>query len=118
MRSATVLCIVILAGLAAPVVTTVRAQRHWSPGAVVQRVSRVYGEKRPRIIHLERTQTDPIPHEPMYFVGLAGHFRKGRKTARLLYFSALANRWYVWGIVAYDGHRHLLWTDVRLPAKA
>jgi hypothetical protein len=86
-----------------------------SPAAVAKQVARVYGERHPHVVQLQRTSTDSPPQQPMYFMELSGHFRKGRRQARLLYFSALARRWHVWGVVAYDAQHHIVWTDALLP---
>lgn len=86
-----------------------------APATIVRTVARVYGESHPHVIHLERTTTDSTPHQVMYFIGLSGHFHKGRTQARYLYFSALADRWYVWGLAAYDSGHRLVWTDRVVP---
>jgi hypothetical protein len=78
---------------------------------IIKKVSAHYGVAKPRVLHLEKTLTDSTPHEMMYFVEIAGAFHRGRTQARYIYFSALAGRWYVWGLRAYDLHHHLRWAD-------
>jgi hypothetical protein len=85
-----------------------------TPSAVTRIVAGMYGEHHPRIIHLERTTTE-TGHQPMYFIGMSGHFTRGRKHAGTIYFSALAARWHVWGLAAYDTQHHLLWTQTLVP---
>ncbi len=81
---------------------------------IIGKVSAAYGESKPRLVHVEKTWTDSSPHEVMYFIQLAGSFHRRRVGAHYLYFSALAGRWYVWGVQGYDGHHHLRWTDAIL----
>src|SRR6059058_1832431 len=70
-----------------------------SARVVAHRVARVYGERHPRIVQLQRTTTDSPPPRPMYFMEIAGHFHRGKRQARFLFLSALVRRWHVWGIV-------------------
>jgi len=73
-----------------------------------------YGERHPHVLLVEKTFTDPTPQEPMYFIHLSGHFQRGRARADELYFSALADHRFIWGITGYQGtgkQRHSVWTD-------
>jgi hypothetical protein len=92
--------------------TALAAPQHaaLTPPALVRAVAGIYGERHPRIVHLERTTTDSTPHQRMYFIGMSGHFTSGRKHARTIFFSALASRWHVWGLAAYDDSHHLVWS--------
>ena len=86
--------------------------------SLIQQVAAGYGERHPHVLTVEKTFTDPPPHEPMYFVHLAGRFRRGRTDADELYFSALADRRFIWGIAGYRGkgvHRHGAWMDCQRP---
>src|SRR5213595_3623155 len=49
---------------------------------IARHVGRHYGDTHPRIVHVESTQTDNPPHDPMYIMTLAGHFHEGRRVAR------------------------------------
>ncbi|HZU14840.1 MAG TPA: hypothetical protein VFB58_18540 [Chloroflexota bacterium] len=91
--------------------------RHLTPAALAVRVGRIFGDSRARIIHLERT-TAEASNQRMYVIGLRGSFRQGARHARYLYFSALAGRWHVWGVVAYDARHHVVWNDPILPARS
>jgi hypothetical protein len=53
----------------------------------------------------------------MYVLELRGSFRRGRARAAYLSFSALTDRWYVWGVEGYDARHHLQWRDatVKVP---
>ena len=89
-----------------------------SARSLIHRVAARYHESHPRVVLVERTHTDPPPHDPMYFVHLTGHFRRGRAVAHELYFSALADRLYIWGVTGYAGqgkHRHSTWMDCQRP---
>jgi hypothetical protein len=88
--------------------------RALTPSAVTRIVAAIYGEHHPRIVHLERTTTE-TGQQPMYFIGMSGHFTRGHKHAASIYFSALAARWHVWGLAAYDAQHHLLWTQTLVP---
>ncbi|HEX6507168.1 MAG TPA: hypothetical protein VF221_05995, partial [Chloroflexota bacterium] len=68
-------------------------------------------DRKPRVLHVEKSRTESSLHEVMYVIHLAGTFHRGRVQAHYLYFSALAGRWYVWGIQGYDSHHHLRWID-------
>lgn len=81
---------------------------------IIKRVSIAYGDRKPRLVHVERTRTESSPHEVMYVIRLAGRFHRGRIQATYLSFSALAGRWYVWGVQGYDSHHHLRWIDATL----
>ncbi len=85
---------------------------------LLRQVSTAYGERHPHVLLVEDTFTDPAPQEPMYFVHLAGHFQRGRVRADELYFSALADRRFIWGMTGYQGRgtqRHNTWTDCQRP---
>ncbi|HEX8917495.1 MAG TPA: hypothetical protein VF898_03250 [Chloroflexota bacterium] len=86
-----------------------------SAAALIREVAAVYGEHKPQVVTLQRTITDSTPNQRMYFVELRGHFRKGKLTARYLLFSALAKRWYVWGVVGENGQHHPVWIVDVLP---
>jgi hypothetical protein len=85
-----------------------------SARSLIREVATAYGDTRPQVLGIERTYTDDRPHEPVYFVHLGGTFRRGHATADELYFSALADRQFLWAVMAYrgqDGHRRAAWTD-------
>lgn len=88
--------------------------RHLTPRTIARRVAAAYGEKKPRILHVQRTESEAT-YAPMYVVRLSGRFHKGHKRAAYLYFSALVRRWFIWGIVAQDAHHHIVWLDNALP---
>jgi hypothetical protein len=85
---------------------------------IVRQVAAVYGEQHPRVLHEEKTFSDPAPGEPMYLIHLSGRFHRGRARSDELYFSALADRHFIWGIQGYQGkgtRRHSTWTDCQRP---
>lgn len=86
------------------------AARHITPHRVAVRVGALFGDRHPRIIHLQRTVTEGS-EQPMYVIEITGRFHQRRRHARYLYFSALEKRWHVWGVVAYNAHHHIVWTD-------
>jgi hypothetical protein len=53
----------------------------------------------------------------MYQISLVGHFQKNTMIAHTLYFSALANRMYVWNIYAYDQQNQEVWMDKEIHLK-
>jgi hypothetical protein len=81
---------------------------------IARQVGRHYGDMHPRIVYVESTQTDPPPHDPMYIMTLAGHFHEGRRVARYVSFSALADKTYVWGVMGYNQPGSTLWSDDEL----
>jgi hypothetical protein len=81
---------------------------------IARQVGRHYGDTHPRIVYVESTQTDPPPHDPMYIMTLAGHFHEGRRVARYVRFSALADKAYLWGVVGYNHSGSTLWSDDEL----
>jgi len=81
---------------------------------IARQVGRHYGDTHPRIVHVECTQTDPPPHDPMYYMTLAGHFHEGRRVAHYVRFSALADKAYVWGVIGYNRSGSTLWVDDEL----
>jgi hypothetical protein len=83
--------------------------------SIIHRVAAVYGDAKPHVLKAQRTETDSTPQQTMYFVKLRGRFHKGSKRASYLQFSALVNRWYVWGIQAYNARHRLVWVDATLP---
>ena len=95
--------------------TRTAGMRPTIPAALLNReVSAAYGEEHPHVLRLEKTRTDPSPQEPMYFVHLWGRFHRGRLAADELYFSALADRPFIWGVQGYSGSgagRHSVWMD-------
>lgn len=111
------LVLLLLFSLFATVQSAAASQRHaaFTPSRLARAVATTYGEHHPRIVHLERTVTDSTPHQSMYFIGMTGHFSKGGKHARTIYFSALSATWHVWGLAAYDTNHHLLWTKTLVP---
>lgn len=88
---------------------------HLTTKQIIARVGATYGDRKPRVVHVERTNTEGAPPQVMYLVQIAGTFHRGRVSARYLSFSALASRWYVWDVVGYDSHHHRRWSDATLP---
>lgn len=85
-----------------------------SPGEIARQVSTHYSEAHAQITKVTSTLTDSPPHDPMYLMTLTGHFHKGALEAYTLSFSALANKMYVWAILAYDQAGMQIWLDHEL----
>jgi hypothetical protein len=86
--------------------------------SLIQHIGARYHDTHPVVLEIQRNHTDPPPHDPMYFIHLAGRFRRGKAQADELYIVALADRYYISGITGYTGtgkHRHIVWTDCRKP---
>lgn len=115
MRSAFAAAVVLVVAVTST--QTAAAHSRWPAAviAVTRDVAHVYRATHVRIAHVQTTRTDSTPTKPMYFITLSGTFHKGKHVARILDFSALANRSYIWGIVAFDAHNHIIWTDPTLP---
>jgi hypothetical protein len=85
-----------------------------SANSLISEISALYGERHPRVLGLARTLSDGPTQEPMYTVRLSGRFHRFRVQADELYFSALADRRFIWGVVGYQGRgvdRHNVWMD-------
>ncbi len=85
-----------------------------SPTDVAYEVGAHYGDVHPRIVAVESTSTDNIPHDPMYFMTIEGRFHKGRQIVRYVSFSALADRTYVWGVQGYNKAGSPDWSENEL----
>jgi hypothetical protein len=81
---------------------------------IIRTVSAAYGDRTPHVVGVQKTRTE-TSGALMYVIRLSGTFHRGRHRARYLTFSALAARWYVWGVQGYDRRHHLVWIDPTLP---
>lgn len=110
-----------VAALVAVMLTAVIVVTHGTPRLhlktaddIARQVGKHYGDTHPRIVSLVPTQTDNPPHDPMYYITLAGHFHEGYRVAHYVSFSALADKAYVWGVMGYNHLGSTLWFDDEL----
>jgi len=106
-------------GAVAVVMATAVARGTYQPPrktaqSIAARVGGHYGDAHPRLVHVDSMQTDNPPHDPMYVITVAGHFRHGQQIAHYIGFSALANKTYVWAIFGYNRPGAILWSDREL----
>jgi hypothetical protein len=88
-----------------------------SPNDIAKQVGSYYGDSHPQVRYVISDHADPPPHDPMYSITLVGHFQKNAMAAQTLYFSALANKMYVWDIYAYNQQGQEVWMDKELPLR-
>jgi hypothetical protein len=82
-----------------------------SPDEIARQVGNHYGDPQAQLAGVKDDVADPPPHEPMYHIGLTGYFHKGALVAVRLYFSATAERMYVWNVLAVDQAGKQVWYD-------
>lgn len=82
-----------------------------SPDEIARQVGIHYGDPHAQLAGVKDDVADPPPHEPIYHIGLTGHFHKGALVAVRLGFSAMAERMYVWNILAVDQTGKQVWSD-------
>ena len=85
-----------------------------SPALIAPIVGGYYGDSHPHLVRVEADSSDGPSLEPMYHMTLQGHFHRGARKAQYLDFSALADKPYVWDIIAGSDPRHRVWFDREL----
>jgi len=86
-----------------------QAQR-LSPRSIAAEVGAHYGDPHAAVVVARPDQTE-ADDEPMYLMTISGHMRKDGVLASRLTFSALANRFYVWDICAFDSLGRQVWSE-------
>ncbi|MEA4903074.1 hypothetical protein [Desulfitobacterium sp.] len=77
----------------------------------ISKVSRIYGESKPQIITVTRTEAEGTK-EIIYIVFAKGKFQKGEQKASNLEFSVLANGKSVWALRAFnDDNNQDVWEE-------
>ncbi|AHF08626.1 hypothetical protein [Desulfitobacterium metallireducens] len=77
----------------------------------ISKVSRIYGESKPQIITVKRTETE-VTKEMMYIVFVKGKFQNGDQKASNLEFSVLASGKSVWALRPFnDDNNQDVWEE-------
>jgi len=86
------------------------AAPHLRPDEIAKQVGAHYGDPQAQVVEVRSELTDGT-QEPMYLMSVTGRFHKRTLAAVTLGFSAMADRMYVWHILAFDQAGNEVWFD-------